>query len=74
MTLPRNYGTNYVHAFEDVFRDLAKTHQLPLIPFFLEGVAGDPQLTLPDYLHPNADGYRVVSDLVLKTLRPLLKK
>ena len=74
MTLPRNYGAAYVKSFEDVFIDLAAKYQLPLIPFFLDGVAGQPKLTLPDFLHPNADGYRIVVDIVLKTLRPLLKK
>jgi acyl-CoA thioesterase-1 len=73
MTLPRNYGTDYVQSFENVFIDLAHKYELPLIPFFLEGVAGDPRLTLPDFLHPNADGYRVVTDIVLKTLEPVLK-
>jgi acyl-CoA thioesterase I len=74
MTLPRNYGATYVKSFEDVFIDLAAKYQLPLIPFFLEGVAGQPKLTLPDFLHPNAAGYRVVVDIVMKTLKPLLKK
>jgi acyl-CoA thioesterase-1 len=73
MTLPRNYGADYVESFENVFTDLARKHDLPLIPFFLEGVAGDPALTLPDFIHPNADGYRVVTEIVLKTLEPLLK-
>jgi acyl-CoA thioesterase I len=74
MTLPRNYGSAYVKSFEDVFVDLASKHRLPLIPFFLEGVAGQPKFTLPDFLHPNAAGYRIVTDIVLKTLQPLLKK
>src|SRR5262245_36911945 len=74
MTLPRNYGAAYVKSFENVFIDLASKYQLPLIPFFLEGVAGQPKLTLPDFLHPNAAGYSVVVDIVMKTLRPLLKK
>jgi acyl-CoA thioesterase-1 len=74
MTLPRNYGADYVHSFENVFKDLARKYDLPLIPFFLEGVAGDPRLTLPDFIHPNADGYRVVTDIVLKTLEPLLAR
>jgi len=42
MTLPRNYGSAYVGSFEDVFRNLAKKYNVPLIPFFLEGVAGNP--------------------------------
>jgi acyl-CoA thioesterase-1 len=74
MTLPRNYGAAYVKSFEDVFIDLAAKHKLPLIPFFLEGVAGQPKYTLPDFLHPNAAGYSMVVDIVMKTLGPLLKK
>jgi acyl-CoA thioesterase-1 len=73
MTLPRNYGDAYVKSFEDVFRGLAKKYDLPLIPFFLEGVAGDPKYTLQDLIHPNADGYALVTDIVMKTLKPLLK-
>jgi acyl-CoA thioesterase-1 len=74
MTLPRNYGPAYVKSFEDVFRSLAKKYNLPLIPFFLEGVAGNPKYTLPDFLHPNAEGYTLVTDIVMKTLEPVLKK
>ena len=74
MTLPRNYGAAYVKSFEDVFRDLAKKYNTPLIPFFLEGVAGVPQYTLDDLLHPNTEGYARVTDIVLKTLTPLLKR
>jgi len=74
MTLPRNYGAAYVQSFEEVFRTLAKKHSLPLIPFFLEGVAGNPKYTLDDFLHPNADGYVLVTDIVMKTLEPILKK
>jgi acyl-CoA thioesterase I len=73
MTLPRNYGDAYVKSFEDVFRGLAQKYDLHLIPFFLEGVAGDPKYTLQDLIHPNADGYVLVTDIVMKTLKPLLK-
>lgn len=74
MTLPKNYGAVYVRLFENVFLDLAQKHGLPLIPFLLEGVAGNPKYTLDDFLHPNADGYVLVTDIVMKTLQPLLKK
>jgi acyl-CoA thioesterase I len=74
MTLPRNYGEAYVKSFEDVFRNLAKKYNLPLIPFFLEGVAGNPRYTLDDLIHPNSDGYVLVTDIVMKTLQPLLKR
>src|SRR5262245_19576988 len=72
MTLPRNYGDAYVKSFESVFRDLSKKYNAPLIPFFLEGVAGNPKYTLGDLIHPNAEGYVLVTDIVLKTLKPLL--
>jgi acyl-CoA thioesterase-1 len=71
MTLPRNYGLGYLISFENTFRDLAKKHNTALIPFFLEGVAGDPKYTLDDLIHPNAAGYVRVTDIVLKTLEPL---
>jgi acyl-CoA thioesterase-1 len=74
MTLPRNYGVAYVSSFEEAFRSLAKKYNLPLIPFFLEGVAGNPKYTLPDFMHPNAEGYTLVTDIVMKTLEPVLKK
>ena len=76
LTLPRNYGAPYVKSFEDVFKDLAKKYNAPLIPFFLEGVAGNPRYTLSvdDVLHPNADGYVLVTDIVMKTLQPLLRR
>jgi acyl-CoA thioesterase-1 len=74
MTLPKNYGPAYVTSFENAFKDLAAKYHLPLIPFFLEGVAGEPKLTLPDFIHPNAAGYKIVVDIVMKTLQPLLKK
>jgi acyl-CoA thioesterase-1 len=74
MTLPRNYTSAYIRSFEDVFRISAQKYKLPMIPFFLEGVAGNPKFTLEDLIHPNGDGYGVVTDIVMKTLEPLLKK
>ena len=76
MTLPRNYGEAYVKSFEIVYKDLAKKYNLPLIPFLLEGVAGNSRYTIgnDDVLHPNAEGYVLVTENVMKTLLPLLKK
>jgi acyl-CoA thioesterase I len=74
MTLPRNYGVDYVRAFEDVFIELAEKHKLVFIPFFLEGVAGQPGLVLPDGIHPSAEGYPIVTSVVWRYLEPLLKK
>ena len=74
MTLPRNFGPDYISAFEQVYRSVAKKHDVILMPFFLEGVGGDPRLNLEDGIHPNEAGYRIVVANVLKYVEPLLKK
>ena len=74
MTLPRNFGPDYIGAFEQVYPTLASKHKVTLIPFFLEGAAGKPELNLEDGIHPNVAGYRYVTANVLKYLEPMLKK
>jgi acyl-CoA thioesterase-1 len=74
MTLPRNFGQDYISAFERVFPALAAKHRITLIPFFLEGAGGKPEMNLEDGIHPNEAGYRLVTANVLKYLEPLLKK
>jgi acyl-CoA thioesterase-1 len=72
MKLPPNYGPQYTRAFERIFPELAKEKNVVLIPFLLKGVAGDPELNLPDGIHPNAEGYKRVVENVLEYLLPLL--
>ena len=74
MTLPRNYGPDYIHQFDAVYPALAAKYKLARIPFLLEGVGGDPKLTQPDGLHPTAEGCAIVARTVLKYVEPLLKK
>jgi acyl-CoA thioesterase I len=73
ITLPPNYGPDYIRGFEQIYKDLAARHDLPLIPFLLEGVATR-QFMQSDGIHPTAEGNRRVAALVMKTLEPLLKK
>jgi acyl-CoA thioesterase-1 len=73
MRMPGNYGRDYTRRFQAVYPALAKRHQLPLIPFLLEGVALRPDLNQSDGIHPTAAGARIVADTVWKTLQPLLK-
>jgi acyl-CoA thioesterase-1 len=73
MTLPRNYGSDYIGSFEKVYPTLAARHKVTLIPFLLEGVAGKPELNV-DEIHPNEAGYRFVTANVWKYLQPMLKK
>src|SRR5881396_1931557 len=74
MMIPPNYGPEYARAFRDVFPELAKKYRIPLIPFLLQGVAGDPVLNQPDGIHPTAQGYDIVADNVWRVLKPLLKE
>ncbi|HTA47576.1 MAG TPA: arylesterase [Bryobacteraceae bacterium] len=72
MTLPRNYGPEYIHSFEQMYVDLAKQFMLARIPFLLEGVGGHPDLTQPDGIHPTAEGAQIVARTVMTYLKPLL--
>lgn len=74
ITLPRNYGPDYIKAFDAIYPDLAKKYKVPLMPFLLEGVATEPKLMQPDRLHPTSAGTKKVADAVFRHLRPLLKK
>ena len=74
MTLPPNYGPDYIRSFERMYTTLAGRHKLPLIPFLLAGVAGTTQYMQNDGMHPNAEGCRLVAQTVFRTLEPLLAK
>jgi acyl-CoA thioesterase-1 len=73
MTLPPNYGRDYISGFEATYRDLAKKYRLTIIPFLLEGVGGHTDLMQGDGLHPTAEGNRRVAANVMRTIEPLLK-
>lgn len=62
MKMLHNLGPEYSEAFTRVYPEIAQKHAIPLIPFFLEGVAGDPRFNQPDRLHPTAKGYRRIVD------------
>ena len=62
MLAPPNWGAEYESAFDRIFPDLAKVHDVQLYPFFLEGVAMKPELNQPDGLHPNERGVAVLVD------------
>ena len=74
ITLPPNYGPEYLNRFNAMYQDLAKRYRLPLIPFLLADVAAKPNLMQRDGLHPNAEGTRLVVQNVLKVVEPLLQR
>jgi acyl-CoA thioesterase-1 len=72
MEVPPNYGPQYASAFRNVFKNVANEYHAALIPFFLEGVGGRPELNQDDGIHPTAEGYDRVVENVWKVLKPLL--
>lgn len=74
MEAPPNNGRDYTDQFRAVYVDLAKTYRVRLIPFLLDGVAGDPTLNQADGIHPNARGAEIVADLVWQQLKPTLDR
>lgn len=60
MKAPRNLGEAYYSKFDRLYVELARQHQVPLYPFFLAGVAGNPQLNQADGIHPTAAGVEVI--------------
>ncbi len=74
MKIPPNYGPRYTTGFERLFRDLAKIYRVPLLPFFLEGVALNPALIQPDGLHPTAAAQPRLLKNIWPGLAPLLRK
>jgi acyl-CoA thioesterase-1 len=72
MYASRNLGPDYVQRFDPIYRDIAGRHGLVLYPFFLEGVAGQPQLNLPDGLHPTAQGVERIVNAILPTVERFL--
>jgi acyl-CoA thioesterase-1 len=74
ITLPRNYGAEYIREFDRIYPELAQKYGVAWLPFLLENVALNPKLMQADALHPNAEGNRVVARNVFEALRPLLVK
>ena len=72
MEAPPNYGAAYTAEFRDVYRDLAREREVTFVPFYLEGVAGNPGLNIADGMHPNAEGARIVERTMWSALEPLL--
>jgi acyl-CoA thioesterase-1 len=72
MQLPPNYGARYTQAFAKAFSDLAVSADVPLVPFFLEGVGGQPLLMQIDGIHPNAQAQPLLLENVWPALQPML--
>ena len=74
MQLPNYAADDYVFAFGKMFSELAAKNGASLVPYLLDGVAGDPSLNLPDGIHPNAAGQKILAENVWRILEPVARK
>jgi acyl-CoA thioesterase I len=74
ITLPPNYGPDYIHQFNETYVLLAKKYDVPMLPFLLKNVYGVTGLMQADNTHATAAGNRIVAENLLPLVLPLLKK
>jgi acyl-CoA thioesterase-1 len=74
MEAPPYLGARYTREFRNLFVDLARANHAALVPFLLEGVAGQPELNQPDGLHPTAAGAKIMADNLWRVLGPILRE
>lgn len=71
--LPPNYGPGYTHAFHQVYAQVARSLNVPLVPFLLQGIGGHPERMQGDGIHPAQNAQRRLLDNVWPHLEPLLQ-
>jgi len=74
ITLPPNYGPDYIRAFEKVFHDLAAEHHAAFVPMIYVGLIHQQGVIQADGIHPTAKGSNIIADTLIAALKPLLKK
>lgn len=72
MQAPPNLGNTYTSAFRKMYPDIARDYNAALIPFLLQDVGGIPSLNLPDGIHPNPEGQKIVANNVWAVLKTVL--
>ena len=74
ITLPPNYGSDYIHQFEQVFRDLAAKHHAAFVPMIYKDLIHVPGTIQEDGIHPTAKGSEILADTLVAGLKPILRK
>ena len=74
ITLPPNYGPDYIHQFEATFRELAAQHHTAFVPMIYKDLVNVPGTIQPDGIHPTAKGSDIIADTLFPALKPLLHK
>lgn len=70
--MPPNYGKEYTSDFKNMYKRIADKKKIPLIPFVLEKVAGDPKYNQADGIHPNEAGHKIISETIFNFLKSYL--
>jgi acyl-CoA thioesterase-1 len=74
ITLPPNYGKDYIQSFEQIFRDLAAQHHTAFVPMIYKDLVHVPGTIQEDGIHPTAKGSEIIADTLFAALKPLLHK
>jgi acyl-CoA thioesterase-1 len=74
ITLPPDYGPDYIHSFEQVFRDMAALHHTAFVPMIYKDLVNIPGTIQQDGIHPTAKGSEILADTMFAALKPLLHK
>ena len=74
ITLPPNYGADYIHQFEQVFRDIAAKHHVAFVPMIYKDLVHVPNTIQDDGIHPTAKGSEIIAGALLPALKPLLHR
>ncbi len=74
ITLPPNYGQEYIQQFDQIFRDLAAKHHVAFVPMIYKDLIDVPGTIQPDGIHPSAKGSEIIARTLLPVLTPLLRK
>jgi acyl-CoA thioesterase I len=74
ITLPPNYGPDYIHSFDQIFRTLAARHHVAFVPMIYKDLIHVPGTIQQDGIHPTAKGSEIIARTLLPTLKPLLRR
>lgn len=74
ITLPPDYGPDYIHAFQQMFRSLAAQHHVAFVPMLYKNLIGVPGTIQGDGIHPTAKGAERIAETLMPVLKPMLKK
>lgn len=74
ITLPPNYGPDYIHAFDEIFRDLAAKHRIAFVPMIYTNLVRVTGTIQADGIHPTAKGSEIIASTLIPALKPLLRK